>query len=439
MRARLVVLGLGTLSLAGCGAGVSSHPGTEPRPDAPYEVLPVRGLDAGTDALAATDALIDVSDSEAPRSYVSTASLHSDAGDAPPSETAGEIQDGGSSLDGNEDDPQVPLDALVDRPPLLDGAPETAPPSDAGDALPPQIVQFPLPTQNAYPAGVALGPDGNVWFTEIYGNKIGRITPNGTITEFDVLTSSSFPERICAGPDGYLWFTESNAGRIGRISVMGDVTEFNLSVASPEGITAGPDGNIWFVEYLKIGRITPLGQDLTEFAVPATDARLAVIVSGSDGNLWVSDLGGILYRVTLAGVITPFDTPTSASGALGLASDPLTGRLWFTEGNTNVNQIGTMDPRVLGANPTMAFSEFPIPTTDSGAVGITGGTDGGAWFTENHSGRIGHVSAGGAITEYGIPTSDSTAATPVNIVADKNGNLWFTNSSANSIGRLSPP
>jgi virginiamycin B lyase len=33
--------------------------------------------------------------------------------------------------------------------------------------------------------------DGNLWFTELTGDKIGRITPAGSINEFPVPTASS--------------------------------------------------------------------------------------------------------------------------------------------------------------------------------------------------------------------------------------------------------
>jgi len=40
-----------------------------------------------------------------------------------------------------------------------------------------QITEFPLPSPGSGPAGIAAGPDDNLWFTEQLGNKIGRITP----------------------------------------------------------------------------------------------------------------------------------------------------------------------------------------------------------------------------------------------------------------------
>jgi streptogramin lyase len=56
--------------------------------------------------------------------------------------------------------------------------------------------------------GVAVGADGNLWFTEIsateVGNKIGKITTADQITEFDNPTAGALAHRITAGPDGNL-------------------------------------------------------------------------------------------------------------------------------------------------------------------------------------------------------------------------------------------
>src|SRR5215203_2454606 len=75
--------------------------------------------------------------------------------------------------------------------------------------------EFPIPTANSRPAGITTGPDGALWFTERGGDKIGRITTAGVITEFPLPTAGS-PRGITTGPDGALWFTEAlNFNRIG--------------------------------------------------------------------------------------------------------------------------------------------------------------------------------------------------------------------------------
>ena len=68
------------------------------------------------------------------------------------------------------------------------------------------------------PWGITAGPDGNVWFTEYFGDVIGRITPTGTITELPTPTQFSHPNEICQGPNGKLWFTESGVEQIGKLT-----------------------------------------------------------------------------------------------------------------------------------------------------------------------------------------------------------------------------
>jgi Planctomycete extracellular len=121
------------------------------------------------------------------------------------------------------------------------------------------IAEYPIPTPSSFPAGITAGPDGNLWFTEGFANKIGRITTSGAVTEFP---TSSGPSGITAGPDGNLWFTEPEANKIGRITTSGAVTEFPIPTPASGlvRITAGPDGNLWFTEEdaNKIGQLSPV-------------------------------------------------------------------------------------------------------------------------------------------------------------------------------------
>src|SRR6266705_3035946 len=44
---------------------------------------------------------------------------------------------------------------------------------------------------NSSPQGIVAGPDGNLWFAESTGQKIGKITTSGTITEYTTPTRPS--------------------------------------------------------------------------------------------------------------------------------------------------------------------------------------------------------------------------------------------------------
>src|SRR6266487_502054 len=256
-----------------------------------------------------------------------------------------------------------------------------------------RVTEFSVLTANSHPAGITAGPDGNLWFTENKGNKIGRISPSGTmITEFPVLTASSGLVEITAGPDGNLWFTEYQGNKIGRISPSGTmITEFSVLTANshPIGIAAGPDGNLWFTETVgdkirKIGRISPSGK-ITEFALPAANSIPSGIVAGPDGNLWFTGLDG--------------------------------------------NQIGRISPSGSGM-----INEFPVPTASSELVEIAAGPDGNLWFTEYQGNKIGRISPSGTIiTEFSVLTANSH---PAGITAGPDGNLWFTEADGNQIGRI---
>ena len=78
----------------------------------------------------------------------------------------------------------------------------------------------PHPTYFAEDLGaITAGLDGNLWFTEPYGNRIGKISPvTGTVTDYATPTDYVYPYGIIGGPDGNLWFTEQSGNRIGKIS-----------------------------------------------------------------------------------------------------------------------------------------------------------------------------------------------------------------------------
>ncbi len=93
---------------------------------------------------------------------------------------------------------------------------------------------------------LTVGGDGNIWFTEEDGNKIGEVTDTGTVTEYSIPTSASGPGGIAMGRDGNLWFTEFTGNKIGKVTLAGVFTEFPLPEANsdPSSIVADAVGRI---------------------------------------------------------------------------------------------------------------------------------------------------------------------------------------------------
>src|SRR5262249_2449669 len=63
------------------------------------------------------------------------------------------------------------------------------------------------------------------------GNRIGRITTSGVITEFPIPTANSAPVGINPGPDGNMWFTEIQGNKVGRVNLI-SVDGAPISVAA---------------------------------------------------------------------------------------------------------------------------------------------------------------------------------------------------------------
>ncbi|HEY1655859.1 MAG TPA: choice-of-anchor tandem repeat GloVer-containing protein [Candidatus Tumulicola sp.] len=255
-----------------------------------------------------------------------------------------------------------------------------------------------MPNSASQPENIAVGSDGNLWFTELAGNRIGKITTAGKVTEFtNGLSPSSSPNGITAGPAGTLWFTQSasypNGIKLGTITTHGQISEYPIPTAynsNPEGVALGPDGNLWFAEANAgnaIGKSTVNGSMTIYTSGLSSRAWPQGIAAGPDGNLWFTESGRTarIGRVTTSGTITEYSKGISSCGCnynlYGIAAGP-DGNMWFTETATNkIAQITT------GGQVT----EFSGLTANSGPEGITAGPKNTLWFTEGLGDAIGRV------------------------------------------------
>jgi streptogramin lyase len=71
--------------------------------------------------------------------------------------------------------------------------------------------------------GIALGGDGNVWFTSYYDGLIGRVTPAGVITEFTGVAPNAQLNAITAGPQiagaNTLWVTDPTNKSVAKLTL----------------------------------------------------------------------------------------------------------------------------------------------------------------------------------------------------------------------------
>ena len=235
------------------------------------------------------------------------------------------------------------------------------------------ITEFPVPNGSSYAhfEGIAVGSDGNLWFTEAGAvpDRIGEINPTThAITVIATPTGGSEPVGITAGPDGNLWFTEASVGQIGEINPTTHVVdEFTVPYLAPYGngfipagpyeITKGPDGNVWFTdgETNAIGVVTLNQSSSTHFVV--TQQPPASLIAGTSFGLTVQaeDSSGNLNS-SFNGTVT-----------VALASDPSDATLGGTLTATASNGVATF----YGLTLNTAASGYKLQVSSNGVDSAT--------------------------------------------------------------------
>ena len=210
-------------------------------------------------------------------------------------------------------------------------------------------------------------------------------------------------------------------------------TAFPVPVTGPSGITFGLDGNLWFTDVGgNIGRMTTAGAT-TLYELPSQAAGGSPfpvdLTHGPDGNLWFTEyFGGNIGRVTPSGAITEFPIPTG-DWFSGIAPG-WDGNVWF--GSRTMGLIGRITPQG-------DYTGFAIPPADGthDPVGATIGPRNSVWVSDESSSVIWQVSGSGDLTPHPLPAPNRG---PAAITVGWDGNLWFCESGETgpAIGRLTP-
>jgi streptogramin lyase len=158
------------------------------------------------------------------------------------------------------------------------------------------LTRFPVP-ESVEPQALVRGPDGNLWFVGESGREatehtsylgkgyVGRMTPAGEFDLFPTATEESSPGGIAVGPDGRLWFTEtSNYTR--EIATIATDGTFGPSIKVRTGylqgpLAFGPEGDAWLTVLGGLVRITPQDQ---QTLFPLQEAQ--GVVAGAEGDIW---------------------------------------------------------------------------------------------------------------------------------------------------------
>lgn len=303
--------------------------------------------------------------------------------------------------------------------------------------------EYRVPTAGAWP-GNTLIEDGAgwLWFTEMFGNKVGAI--NVRTQEFKEIllpTPTSMPVGLAREPSGVLWVTLFRSNALVRIEPdSGAVIEYPIREPSglPSGVTLGLDGDVWItlLGHNKIARFNRQSKTFTYYTLPIPDSNPLQIVAGANGDLWVSaaqeEKSYIAQFDPAKETFKIHHTPTPNAQPVGLLLDGTT--LWVAEGGAG--KLGQFDIN------THEWQEHTIPGEKSQPVKLTKDRHGNIWISDG--GELGSV-GGNQLVVFNPATKRFSKipmrtrdAKPMGITLGSDGNVWFTQQGANRISRITP-
>ena len=116
------------------------------------------------------------------------------------------------------------------------------------------ITLWEIPTAHSFPYGIEVDQQGIVWFAELFGCAVTSFDPETEeFMEYPSLIKPCAINRLASDSKGTIWYSVASSGRLGRLDPATgaqkeyDILPFSKVKASrPYGIVADPEDKIWF-------------------------------------------------------------------------------------------------------------------------------------------------------------------------------------------------
>jgi virginiamycin B lyase len=252
--------------------------------------------------------------------------------------------------------------------------------------------EFALPN-GGQPIIVKVAADG-IWFTDGPGHAVGHLNPaTRRIVEY-AIPSGAAPLFLQIDPDGSKWFSKTVG--VGRLSPNGVITEWDVTLEHPddniEQISLDSQGDLWFVERNfdgagaagtnKVRRLDPSTDVISTYLVPTFGGNPAGVLANPNGTVWVAEYFANAFALLNPNVAPHTDELVQPNSAATGGYTALARRINATSANGARTEV---NPATHTANPvlTRGWVEYHIPTANAQAEDMRVDLHGRLWFEED--------------------------------------------------------
>jgi virginiamycin B lyase len=270
--------------------------------------------------------------------------------------------------------------------------------------------------------------NGDLWFTDELSNSIWKyFVKEGKFENYRLLQEGGYPLSIAFDSDNNVWFTQVFGQRLGFLESSKVINN------TTEGISE--------LDMSKQINFQTMGPISNGFGFPQTNESRNNSNSNVNVNetLWFSTsifpVGGQLIKYDIPnGALTIHDVNHTHSVPFSIAEDE-DGLLWF---NSHIaNLFLSLDPKTgatmqyATSNPSKSGNLTTLPYVNTYR-------DGKVWFNEHYGNAIASYDPKDkTLIEYYIPSKNPlwvNSSNPLRFVIDNNGSIWFTQWTENKLG-----
>jgi streptogramin lyase len=282
---------------------------------------------------------------------------------------------------------------------------------------------------------------GNLWYTTVNGNSVGRLEPSTNWFMEWLIPGNHFGLDLDQAT-GDVWFSVlDDVAGIQRLSpTTNQVTTWStFPYPCTYDLDVAANGDVWFTVQpcgnQGVGRLDPTTNQITVWTMPIVSSRPFRVVAETDNSIWFTEFASvtnsIAQLVPSTNTLSEYRLPTPNGNPGGLIR--VAGRTWFTAGGSGV--IGQLDP-ALGSPVTTILTRTTFFVDRASAVVVpTSYTVVAETAPTNVAVTpITRRLVADGFTESVLPEADSGPWA----MASDSVHIWFSESDARRIGKLIP-